>query len=83
MFHERRRLSHEARVLSVPLLRALTSVGCACPSPLPRSTHLRTHRSVVVVLTLMPYGENGDRALVFNLKERNIARIAERDDELP
>lgn len=46
------------------------------------SPHRRAHRSVVIILTLMPYGENGDRVLVFNLKQRDIAGIAERDDKL-
>lgn len=38
------------------------------------------NNSVVILLALMPHGEEGDRARVFDLEQRHIAGIAEGND---
>ena len=39
-----------------------------------------TNNSVVILLALMPHGEDGDRARVFDLEQRHKAGIAEGND---
>jgi len=38
---------------------------------------------MIVVLPLVPNGENGHRRLVFDFKQRNVSGRAEGDDQFP